>query len=159
MTAVLAGRLTPAANVGVAEMILMLPDLNAASTIRLCSRLSPAWWNAAPFDTVEASSSVRRVFSPRRTISEEIFSSSVCSLFLCFPLRAWLAVLATLWARRRLSTKMRDCPPPATEFMAMLTASILCRGSRRFTLPSLKMIPSFSATPSLRGTGLHSVFT
>ncbi len=90
-------------------------------------------------------------------ISDEILSSSVSSLFPWMPVRAWDALRATLWARLRLSTKTRHWPPSRTSFTAMLMGSVLFRGLRCFMVPSLKIIRSLRATPSLRGTGLQSV--
>src|SRR5919199_1977996 len=46
-----AGRLTPAARVGVAANSLITPFLNDCSTISLLDCPNPAWWKATPLDT------------------------------------------------------------------------------------------------------------
>gem|GEM_PF-1942988 len=51
----LAGRLIPAASVGVATMHLMFPRLNPLSTNLRCLMVSPALWNAMPLRMQDAS--------------------------------------------------------------------------------------------------------
>ena len=149
--------MTPAASVGVATMILILPALKASSTMRRCSILRPAWWNAAPLETYDARSSERLVFSPRTLISAETFWSSARARLERRPANAEADSLARLMARLRLSTKMRDWPPSTMAFSAILRSPLEWSGLRLLTRPSLNMMLLLSATPSLSSTGLHPV--
>jgi len=57
ITTALAGKLTPAASVGVAATNLIAPERKASSTSSRASLVSPAWWKAAPLSTIFAKTS------------------------------------------------------------------------------------------------------
>ena len=103
-----AGRLSPAARVGVEAMHLISPALNPPSTIFRCSRRSPAWWKAAPRSTHAA-----------RDRSISVSASSVSSRAAAARagetrFNAPAARFAKASALRREETKTRHCPPSAT---------------------------------------------
>ncbi len=115
MTTRRAGRLIPAARVGVAAMDLSSPALKASSTARRWTFVSPAWWKALPVATKSARRPPREVGSScrPRTRAErsrrDVRSSSLS--------RDWMrreSRRASTSAERRVFTKVRACPPPST---------------------------------------------
>ncbi len=107
-----AGRLIPAARVGVATMQRIRPRLNSRSTRARCPFVRPALWKAAPPSTHFARRAAMEVGS---SCSREIASATFARCSRCFSSRRGLRTFARDFARasedRRVLTKMRACPP------------------------------------------------
>ena len=121
ITTRLAGRFTPAARVGVANRIFIVPFLKASSTICLLFNPRPAWWNPTPFVTIFDSVLLSSVSSPCFKISTPIFcAESFEALSSNFGNTSYF-FFASETARLRVSANTSFCPPSfVIEFIARL---------------------------------------
>ena len=132
-----AGRLTPAASVGVEASSLMRLARNAASTSERAACARPAWWNATPLRTRPASAPASLVPPPDATMRSAALArcpaSGAPSAFETGP----AAFSARDTERALLSANSSAWPPSRTASMPMSTGAPSPDGFSRRTSPSL----------------------